>query len=54
MIKNRNKKYLRFFDKKKKNLSSSLENGKAVVNHKICLLCGYCNPVCPEFAIRLI
>jgi len=32
----------------------SLENGKAVVNHKLCLLCGYCNPVCPEFAIRII
>jgi len=32
----------------------SLENGKAVVNHKLCLLCGYCNPVCPQFVIRLI
>lgn len=32
----------------------SLENGKAVVDHKLCILCGYCNPVCPEFAIRLI
>jgi aryl-alcohol dehydrogenase-like predicted oxidoreductase len=31
-----------------------LENGKAVVDHKLCILCGYCNPVCPEFAIRLI
>jgi aryl-alcohol dehydrogenase-like predicted oxidoreductase len=36
------------------NNALSLENGKAVVNHKLCLLCGYCNPVCPEFAIRLI
>jgi len=32
----------------------SLKNGKAVVDHKLCILCGYCNPVCPEFAIRLI
>jgi aryl-alcohol dehydrogenase-like predicted oxidoreductase len=36
------------------NNALSLENGKAVVNHKLCLLCGYCNPVCPEFAIRII
>ena len=36
------------------NNALSLENGKAVVNHKLCLFCGYCNPICPEFAIRLI
>jgi predicted aldo/keto reductase-like oxidoreductase len=36
------------------NYALSLENGKAVVDHKLCILCGYCNPVCPEFAIRLI
>jgi len=36
------------------NNALTLENGKAVVNHKLCILCGYCNPVCPEFAIRLI
>jgi predicted aldo/keto reductase-like oxidoreductase len=36
------------------NNALSLENGKAVVDHKLCILCGYCNPVCPEFAIRLI
>ena len=36
------------------NNALSLENGKAVVDHKLCLLCGYCNPACPEFAIRLI
>ena len=36
------------------NNALSLENGKAVVDHKFCILCGYCNPVCPEFAIRLI
>lgn len=36
------------------NNALSLENGKAVVNHKLCILCGYCNPACPEFAIRLI
>jgi len=36
------------------NNALTLENGKAVVDHKLCILCGYCNPVCPEFAIRLI
>ena len=36
------------------NNALTLENGKAVVDHKLCLLCGYCNPVCPEFAIRII
>lgn len=36
------------------NNALSLENGKVVVDHKLCILCGYCNPVCPEFAIRLI
>jgi len=35
------------------NNALSLENGKAVVNHKLCLLCGYCNPVCPQFAINI-
>lgn len=32
----------------------TLENGKAVVDTKVCILCGYCNPVCPEFAIRIV
>lgn len=32
----------------------SINNGKANVNHDSCILCGYCNPVCPEFALRLI
>ena len=36
------------------NNALSLENEKAVVDHKLCILCGYCNPVCPEFAIRII
>jgi len=36
------------------NNALTLENGKAVVDHKLCILCGYCNPVCPLFAIRLI
>jgi ferredoxin len=36
------------------NNALSLENGKAVVDHKLYILCGYCNPVCPQFAIRLI
>ena len=33
------------FDKDKK---------KAYINEEKCLTCGYCNPVCKEFAIRLI
>ncbi|HWI55271.1 MAG TPA: aldo/keto reductase [Desulfobacteria bacterium] len=32
----------------------ALENAQAVVDREKCLLCGYCNPVCPEFAIRLV
>jgi len=36
------------------NKALSLKNGKAVVDHKLCLLCGYCSPVCSEFAIRII
>jgi len=32
----------------------SVVEGKAQVNHDICLLCGYCSPVCPEFALRVI
>ncbi|NLN16200.1 MAG: 4Fe-4S binding protein [Firmicutes bacterium] len=32
----------------------SLENGKAQVDGELCILCGYCNPVCPEFAIRMV
>jgi aryl-alcohol dehydrogenase-like predicted oxidoreductase len=36
------------------NNALSLKNGKAVVDHKLCFLCGYCSPVCSEFAIRII
>jgi len=36
------------------NHALSLVNGKAVVDHDLCILCGYCNPVCPVFAIRII
>jgi len=36
------------------NHALSLIDGKAVVDKSLCILCGYCNPVCPEFAIRLI
>ncbi len=32
----------------------SMLEGKAQVNREKCLLCGYCSPKCPEFAIRLI
>ncbi|MGE5486074.1 MAG: aldo/keto reductase [Ignavibacteriales bacterium] len=28
-------------------------DGRAVVDHDKCVLCGYCCPVCPEFNIRL-
>jgi len=36
------------------NHALSLVNGKAVVDHDLCILCGYCIPVCPEFAIRIV
>jgi aryl-alcohol dehydrogenase-like predicted oxidoreductase/NAD-dependent dihydropyrimidine dehydrogenase PreA subunit len=32
----------------------SLRDGKAVVDHSLCILCGYCSPHCPQFAIRLV
>lgn len=31
-----------------------VEAGRAVVDHQRCLLCGYCGPDCPEFAIRIV
>ena len=36
------------------NHALSLVDGKAVVNHSLCILCGYCSPVCPVFAIRIV
>ncbi len=27
---------------------------KAIVNHKKCMLCGYCSSVCPEFCIKVV
>ncbi|MGI6559509.1 MAG: aldo/keto reductase [Limnochordia bacterium] len=32
----------------------SLSEGKARVDEGLCILCGYCNPLCPEFAIRMV
>lgn len=32
----------------------SVVNGKAVCEHKKCLLCGYCSSVCPEWAIKVV
>ncbi len=32
----------------------SVINGKAVVDEKRCILCGYCVPTCPKFALRII
>ncbi len=28
--------------------------GMVVVDKNKCILCGYCNPICPEFALRLV
>jgi len=36
------------------NQALRLENGKALVDPKRCILCGYCSPGCPMFALRLI
>lgn len=32
----------------------SIRNGKASVDHNLCITCGYCVPHCPEFALRII
>lgn len=31
-----------------------LQDGTARVDHEKCLLCGYCSPTCPMFAIRVV
>lgn len=31
-----------------------LVQGKAKVNHRICILCGYCAGYCPEFCIKIV
>lgn len=36
------------------NGAMSLKDGKAVNDPARCILCGYCAPSCPEFAIRLV
>jgi predicted aldo/keto reductase-like oxidoreductase len=36
------------------NRALSMVEGKSFVDESKCLLCGYCTPVCPEFAIRVI
>jgi len=32
----------------------SLVSGRAFVNEELCLLCGYCGSVCPDFCIKVI
>lgn len=32
----------------------SMQEGKATIDRNKCLLCGYCAPSCPQFAIRVI
>lgn len=36
------------------NNALSIAGGRAVADKQRCILCGYCNPVCKQFAIRLI
>jgi len=35
---------------------SALKPGEKTpqIDHQLCVLCGYCSPVCPKFAIRII
>jgi len=32
----------------------SIRNGKAYVDHNLCITCGYCVPHCPVFALRIV
>lgn len=32
----------------------SIRNGKACVDHNLCITCGYCVPHCPVFALRIV
>jgi predicted aldo/keto reductase-like oxidoreductase len=32
----------------------SIRNGKAYVDHNLCITCGYCVPHCPIFALRIV
>ena len=32
----------------------SIRNGKACVDHNLCITCGYCVPHCPLFALRIV
>lgn len=36
------------------NKAMSLQDGKAIVDHQRCVLCGYCAAVCPQFCIKVI
>jgi len=36
------------------NMALSVVEGKAVVDHDRCILCGYCAPYCPMLAIRMV
>lgn len=31
-----------------------IDNGRSVVNHDVCILCGYCAGYCPDFCIKII
>lgn len=37
-----------------KNGALRIENNRAVVDEKKCLLCGYCSAYCPEFCIKIV
>ncbi|OEF96310.1 aldo/keto reductase [Desulfuribacillus alkaliarsenatis] len=32
----------------------TIHNNRAIVNHKLCRLCGYCGSVCPHFFIKVL
>ena len=36
------------------NKALSLKEGKAVVDYRLCLTCGYCVPHCPIIALRIV
>ncbi|MHB1151223.1 MAG: aldo/keto reductase [Eubacteriales bacterium] len=32
----------------------TIKNNRAVCDHRLCVLCGYCSAVCPQFAIKVL
>lgn len=40
--------------KRCRNKALSLEGGKAAVDSTLCVLCGYCASVCPQFCLKVI